>query len=97
MDAPPYTSIKDLAHQAMDRARWRELTHAIRQNALGRLQVVVLRIILFRKELNLRITIYSKMMELLGTREQFRGTSPFVLDIMIIYLFMEFIYLSVLI
>ena len=30
MDAPPYTSIKDLAHQAMDRARWRELTHAIR-------------------------------------------------------------------
>lgn len=30
MDAPPYTNIEDLARQAKDRARWRELTHAIR-------------------------------------------------------------------
>ena len=30
MDAPPYTNIEDLACQAKDRARWRELTHAIR-------------------------------------------------------------------
>ena len=30
MDAPPHTSIADLARQAKDRARWRELTHAIR-------------------------------------------------------------------
>ena len=27
---PPHENIIDLAHQAMDRARWRELTHAIR-------------------------------------------------------------------
>ena len=30
MDAPPHTSVEDLARQAKDRARWRELTHAIR-------------------------------------------------------------------
>ena len=30
MDAPPHVNINDLACQAMDRARWRELTHAIR-------------------------------------------------------------------
>ena len=30
MDVAPYTSIEDLARQAMDRARWRELTHVIR-------------------------------------------------------------------
>ena len=30
MDVPPHSSITDLARQAKDRARWRELTHAIR-------------------------------------------------------------------
>ena len=30
MDSPPHTNIEDLARQAMDRARWRELTHEIR-------------------------------------------------------------------
>ena len=30
MDAPPSTDIADLARQAKDRARWRELTHAIK-------------------------------------------------------------------
>ena len=30
MDAPPHTSVEDLARQAKDRSRWRELTHTIR-------------------------------------------------------------------
>ena len=30
MDAPPHANFEDLAYQAKDRARWRELTHAIR-------------------------------------------------------------------
>ena len=30
MDAPPYTNLEDLARQAKDRARWREITHAIK-------------------------------------------------------------------
>ena len=30
MDTPPHTSVEDLARQAKDRARWRELTHTIR-------------------------------------------------------------------
>ena len=29
MDAPPFNNFEDLVRQAMDRARWRELTHAI--------------------------------------------------------------------
>ena len=29
MDVPPFNNFEDLARQAMDRARWRELTHAI--------------------------------------------------------------------
>ena len=30
MDAPVHINFEDLARQAKDRARWRELTHAIR-------------------------------------------------------------------